>query len=93
MTPITSTSMGRVALVDESNEAAPVVVRIVAAVADARGVSVDSLDPLASYFDVDALERFIESVTTSTRIGIEFEDCTVVIDGDGNVAVSPDEIL
>lgn len=93
MTPITSTSMGQIALVDGSDEAAPVVVRIVEAVADARGVSVDSLDPLASCFDVDALERFIESATTSTKIGIEFEECTVVIDGDGNVAVNRGEIL
>lgn len=85
--------MGRLALVNESDETAPVVIRIVEAVADARGVSVGTLDPLASYFDVDALERFIESATASIKIVIEFEDCTVVIDGDGNVAVSPDEIL
>lgn len=68
MIPITSTSLGQIALVNGSNEAAPVVVRIGEAVADARRVSIDSLDALASYFDVDAVECFFESATTSTKI-------------------------
>lgn len=72
---------------------APIVVRIVEAVADARGETAGSLNPLGSYFEVEALERIIDSTTVPTKVAIEFEDCTVVVDGDGNVAVNPDDTL
>lgn len=69
-------------------EVSTVVVRVAEAVADARDEPPDSFEPLGAHFDVEALERFIESADDSAKIVIELEDCTVVVDGAKNVAVS-----
>lgn len=73
-----------------NREKLPIVVRIIDTVADARGVAPDSLDPLSTHFDVEALEQFINSTNVPAKIAIELEDCTVVIDSEGKVSMRPD---
>lgn len=73
-----------------NREKLPIVVRIVEAVADARGEASDTVDPLSTCFDVESLEKFIDSTNVPTRIAIELEDCTIVIDSEGEVSVSPE---
>ena len=72
-------------LVAVSSEEPSIVMRIAEAIAGARGEPVDSLEPLATHFDPEALECFIQSATVATETTIELDDCTVVITSDGDV--------
>lgn len=65
----------------------PLAVKIVEAVATAREEDGKSLEPLATYLDPGALERFVDSASVSTEIRLELYDCMVEIDTDRNVTV------
>lgn len=72
---------------DSSRSELPLTVRLVEAVADARDETSESLEPLATYFNPDALQRFVESTAVPASITIEVYDCTVEINNDGAITV------
>lgn len=63
----------------------PLVVRIVEAIADARGEDSMAVPPLASYLDPEALERLVERTTVPTTVSIELHGCHVEVDAQGDV--------
>jgi hypothetical protein len=68
----------------------PLYVTVVSTVAAVLGVRPDALVPLASVFDPDAFEEFVDSGRNNPlRIQFEYHDCTVTVDGTGTVTVIP----
>ena len=65
------------------------VVRLAEAIAAATGEDVDSLPPLASYVDLDALVTLVECSDVPMGITLELYGCTVDVDGAGNVEARP----
>jgi hypothetical protein len=65
-------------------------VAIVRAIAAERHESSLALEPLATNFDPEALERFVESTTVPVRITLELPGCTLEIDETGEISVLRD---
>lgn len=69
---------------------APLYVTVVSTVSAVLGVRPDSLTPLATVFDPDAFEEFVDSARTGPlRVQFEYHDCTVTVDSTGAVTVIP----
>ena len=69
--------------------------RVVEAVADVRGVSVEDLPPLYHEIDLDALDRLFSSrpddAPSDVEVRFQYEGSTVVVSGDGTVETVADE--
>lgn len=59
--------------------------KIVEAVAEARDEDVTDLPPIGDVLDPEALAVFIESTTVPTTVALEFYDCYVEVDDNGDV--------
>jgi hypothetical protein len=66
-------------------------VAIVQALADELDESSLALEPLATSFDPEALQRFVDSTTVTTRISLELSGCTLEIDETGGISVRSGE--
>ena len=62
---------------------------VVAAVADAEGVSPLELDPLASAIDPDALNALYRDGRRGVAIEFAYQGYEVDVSGDGRVSVTP----
>lgn len=47
------------------------------------------LDPLYTQIDPDALDTLVASATDNVRIGFTYEGCDVVVEGSGDISVTP----
>lgn len=66
---------------------------VVTAVAEAKGVDPLSLEPLYTAIDSDALNQIFDpsvgSPPTALEVSFSVEGCQVVVQGDGEVTVTP----
>ena len=65
---------------------------VIAAVADAKGVSPLDLDPLYDSIDPDALDQLFDHAgggSSITRLSFEMADCEVHVRANGEVTVTP----
>jgi hypothetical protein len=63
--------------------------RVVLEVADALGIDPLEVEQLNAVVDADALDRLAEGSTPSVRVSFRLSGCSVVVDGSGDVDVTP----
>lgn len=77
----------------ETKRHGSVCLAVVDAVAETTGTARNELPPLAEAIDPDAVEVLFESVTgpsaTDGRLTFRYAGCTVAVESDGSVSVTP----
>lgn len=66
----------------------PVSLRVIEAVADAKGVAADELGPLDEYVDLEALDAVVASAGDDLCISLSVDEHWIAVDGTGSVTVS-----
>lgn len=86
-----SGTLGDAVQTDSSDDA--ISRRVIDAVAETKGVDALDLDPLYDTIDPDALDVLFgdDASRSSTELRFEFEGCEVLIEGDGEVSITPPE--
>lgn len=68
---------------------------VIETVAEAKGVDTLDLEPLYDVVDPDALDAFVRpsgaSTPATTEVSFSMDGCDVVVQGDGEVVVTPPE--